>query len=131
MFLFHLDDPQVLKEIRSYLESCSFWIHMKWVVVNSLPLASSEDPSLKVWVLIFSLPSSHPFPSFLFSNIVFGTLQTLLNQVALMVKALDHGSSSMNSFHFPPPFEDFLQKGINVPKEDALKIGRTCSQCLC
>jgi hypothetical protein len=32
----------------------------------------------------------------------------------------DLGSFSMNSFHFSLPFEDFLQKGVNVPEEDVL-----------
>jgi hypothetical protein len=44
MLLFHLEDPQVFKEIKSYLESYSFHNCMKWVGVNSLPLATSEDP---------------------------------------------------------------------------------------
>ncbi len=108
MLLLHPDDPQVFKEIMSYLESCSFQIHMKWVVINSFPLASLEDHSLKAWAPIFSLLSSHPFPSFLLSNIVSGMLQTLLSWVILLVRASDLSSSSMSSFRFPLPFKDFL-----------------------
>jgi hypothetical protein len=48
VLLFHLDNLKVLKEVNSYLESYGFQIRMKWVLVNSLPLISSEDPSLKV-----------------------------------------------------------------------------------
>ncbi len=44
VFLFHLDEPHIFKEIRSYLDSYNFWICMKWANVNSLPLASVEDP---------------------------------------------------------------------------------------
>jgi hypothetical protein len=40
-----------------------------------------------------------------------------------MVRAPDPDSSSMSSFHFSPPFENFLQKGINVLEEDVFKIG--------
>jgi tRNA1(Val) A37 N6-methylase TrmN6 len=48
MLFFHRDDPQALKEIISYLKNYNFKIYMKWVIVNSLPLASFEVPSLKV-----------------------------------------------------------------------------------
>ncbi len=44
MFFFHLNDPLVLKEIRSYLESYSFQICVKWAIVNSFPLVSSRGP---------------------------------------------------------------------------------------
>jgi hypothetical protein len=108
MLLLHPNDPWDLKEIMSYLESCNFRIRMKWIVINSLPLASLEDPSLKVWAPIFSLPSLHPFPNFFLSNIVHGMLQTFLSQVTLLVKASDPGSFSMNLFHFSPPSKDFL-----------------------
>jgi hypothetical protein len=46
MFLFYLDDSWVLKEIN--LESYNFQTCMKWVVVNSLALASFEDPLLRL-----------------------------------------------------------------------------------
>jgi hypothetical protein len=108
ILILHPNDPWDLKEIMSYLESYNFQIHMKWTVINSLPLASLEDPSLKVWAPIFSLPSLHPFPNFLLSNIVYGMLQTFLSQMTLLVKAPDPGSFSMNSFHFSPPSKDFL-----------------------
>lgn len=81
---------------------------------------SLEDPSLKVCVPIFSFPSLHPFPRFLISNIVFVMLQTLLSRVTLLVKAPNLGSFSMNLFRFSLPFEDFLQKGVNVPEQDVL-----------
>jgi hypothetical protein len=48
VLLFHLDDLKVLKEVKSYLESYDFKIRMKWVMVNSLSLMSSEDPYFKV-----------------------------------------------------------------------------------
>jgi len=48
ILLIHSNDLKVLKEIKSYLESYGFQIQMKCVVVNSLPLMSNEDPSLKV-----------------------------------------------------------------------------------
>jgi hypothetical protein len=47
---FHLDDPHILKEIRLYLENYNFQICMNWAIVNFLPLASIENPSMKVWV---------------------------------------------------------------------------------
>jgi hypothetical protein len=45
MLLFYLDDSWVLKEIN--LESYNFQTCMKWAVVNSLALASFEDPLVK------------------------------------------------------------------------------------
>jgi len=48
VLLFHLDDLKVLKEVKYYLESYGFQIRMKWASVNSLPLTSSEEPSLEV-----------------------------------------------------------------------------------
>jgi hypothetical protein len=50
ILLFHHDNLHVLKEIRSFLESYSFHIWMKWAIVNSLPLTSSEDLSMKVLI---------------------------------------------------------------------------------
>jgi hypothetical protein len=50
VLLFHLDDPRIFKEIKSYLENYNFQICMKWANVNYLPLASVENPSMKVWV---------------------------------------------------------------------------------
>jgi hypothetical protein len=107
ILLFHPDDPWVFKEIKSHLENYSFQIHMKWAVVNSLPLASLEDRSLKLWALVFSFPFLHSFPTFLSSNIVWTRmLETLLNQVTLLVKALDPSSFSMSSYCFSSPSED-------------------------
>jgi hypothetical protein len=48
VLLFQPNDLRVLKEIKSYLESYGFQIHMKWVVMNSWSFMSSEDPSFKV-----------------------------------------------------------------------------------
>ncbi len=59
VLLFHLDDPCIFKEIMLYLDSYNFQICMKWANVNSLPLASVEDPSMKVRVqpISLSIPS--------------------------------------------------------------------------
>ncbi len=62
--LFHRDDPCILKDIRLYLDSYNFHICMKWANVNSLPLASVEDPSMKVWVQ----PISPSIPSWCFQS---------------------------------------------------------------
>ncbi len=79
VLLFHLDDPQVLKEIKSYLETYSFQICMKWVVVNSLPFVSLEDPSLKVWAPICSSFLYIHFLASFFQILYFGMLQTFLS----------------------------------------------------
>lgn len=50
ILLFYLNNLHVLKEIRSYLESYSFHIWMKWAIINSLRLTSLEDPSMKVLI---------------------------------------------------------------------------------
>jgi hypothetical protein len=45
VIIMHVDDPQMLKEIPSFLESYQLKVRMKWVVVNSSPQMSSKDPS--------------------------------------------------------------------------------------
>jgi hypothetical protein len=45
VIIMHVNDLQVLKEIRSFLESYQLKVHMKWIVVNSSPHMNSEDPS--------------------------------------------------------------------------------------
>jgi hypothetical protein len=37
IFIFHDDDPYILKEIKSFLESNGYEIHSRWVVINTLP----------------------------------------------------------------------------------------------
>jgi hypothetical protein len=46
--LFHPNDLKVLKDVKSYLESYGFQIKMKWVMVNSWPLTSSDNPFFKI-----------------------------------------------------------------------------------
>ncbi len=94
---------------------------MKWAIVNSLPLTSSEDPSTKVLIQFFScLQVSNflhvPLLIVLSSRI----LQTLLSRVTLLVRDPDELSPQLNSFAFSPMFNDLLQKGVNVQNEDIL-----------
>jgi hypothetical protein len=42
IFVFHDDDPCVLKEIKSSLEGNGYEIWLRWVVINILPQMSSE-----------------------------------------------------------------------------------------
>ncbi len=42
IFIFHDDDPHILKEIKSFLENNGYEIHSKWVVINTLPWMSNE-----------------------------------------------------------------------------------------
>lgn len=42
ILLFHLDDPWIIKEIKSYLESYSFHICMEWVVLTSSHLLAQN-----------------------------------------------------------------------------------------
>ncbi len=37
IFIFHDDDPCILKEIKSFLETNGYEIHLRWVVINTLP----------------------------------------------------------------------------------------------
>jgi hypothetical protein len=78
---------------------------MKWMIINYLPLATSKDPSLKVWVPYSFFAS---ISQIFLSNIVFRMLQTFFSQVTLLVRAPDFSSFLMNLFHFSPPYEDFL-----------------------
>jgi hypothetical protein len=49
ILLFHLNDLHDLKEVKPYPKSyIGYEIRMKWVMVNSLPCTSSEDPILEV-----------------------------------------------------------------------------------
>jgi len=45
IIIIFVHDPRVLKEIRSFLESHQFKVHMKWIIVNSSPQMNSSDPS--------------------------------------------------------------------------------------
>ncbi len=94
---------------------------MKQVIVNSLQLTNSEDPSMKVQIQFFS-------PS-LVSNflhvpllIVFSSrmLQTMLSRVILLVRDPNESSPQLNFFVLSPTFEDLLQKGVNVQNENLL-----------
>ncbi len=40
--VFHDDDPHVLKEIKSYLETNGYEIHSRWVVINTLAQMNNE-----------------------------------------------------------------------------------------
>lgn len=119
VFFFHLDDPRVLKEIMFYLESYNFQICMKWVVINSLPLAISKNPSMKVWAPIFYFIFSHLNFLTSFSQILsFGMLQTLLSWLIILVNEL---------VSFSPSFWGLLQKGMNVIEENVLYNGMNMS----
>ncbi len=108
VLLFHLNDLQVVKEIRSYLGSYKFQIHMKQAIVNSFPFTSTENPSI-LGLIIFSHLK-------IFS---YEMLQTLLKQITLLVRDLNDTSFARRSF-FSSLFEDFLQKGIYVQEEDVI-----------
>ncbi len=45
IIIMHVDDPHMLKEIHSFLESYHLKVCMKWLVVNSSQQMNSEDPS--------------------------------------------------------------------------------------
>jgi hypothetical protein len=63
VIIMHANDLWVLKEIHSFLESYQLKVRMKWIVVNSSPQMSSEDPSFQVpQIFIFPyvfLPCMH------------------------------------------------------------------------
>jgi hypothetical protein len=44
--------PRVLKEIKSFLETIGYEIHLKWVVINTLPQMNSEIKG-KLVILVF------------------------------------------------------------------------------
>jgi hypothetical protein len=107
---------------------------MKWAIINSLPLVSSEDPSLKVWALIFFLISLHPFPGFLLSIFFLGMLLTFLSKMIILVRVLDLGSSSMSSmssFRSPLLLMTSCRKVLMFLKRMSFIIGWTCPRCLC
>jgi hypothetical protein len=45
VIIMHVNDPQVLKDNRPFLESYQLKVHMKWIVVNSSPQMNNKDPS--------------------------------------------------------------------------------------
>jgi len=54
IIIMHVDDPQMLKEIFSFLENYQLKVCMKWTLVNSSPQMGSKDPSSQVpWILIY------------------------------------------------------------------------------
>jgi hypothetical protein len=128
VLLFHLNDLHDLKEVKSYPKSyIGYEIHMKWVMANSLPLTSSEDPILKVWhqSIIFhfhSFPFSfsfHYFPSnsVKFCKCFWARLFFLWGQIHLWAPPFDS-----------PLFSNSLsRKGINVHflEEDLLMFNCT------
>ncbi len=91
---------------------------MKWVVVNSLTLISSKDPSMNVWIQCFSLTLFFFVPiTTIFSHFIIvscGLLQTLLNQIIFCVKDYGESSFHLKFFLFCLLFEEFLQKKVNV-----------------
>ncbi len=42
VLIFHDDDPCVLKEIKSFLETNGYEIHSKWVVINTMSWMNNE-----------------------------------------------------------------------------------------
>ncbi len=54
---------------------------MKWAIINSLPLTSSKDPSMKVWIQLFSPSLISNFLHVLFSKNKF--LWNLTNLIEL------------------------------------------------
>jgi hypothetical protein len=48
VIIMHANDPQVFKEIHSFLENYQLKVCMKWIVINLSPQMSSEDPSSQV-----------------------------------------------------------------------------------
>jgi hypothetical protein len=79
----------------------------------------------------FFLPSLHPFPDFFLSNIVSRILQTFLNQMTLLVRALNPNSFSMNLFHLSLLLTTSCKKVSMFLKRMSFTIGRTCPHCLC
>jgi hypothetical protein len=54
IIIMNADDLQVLKEICSFLESYQLKVCMKWIIVNSSPQMSSEDPFSQVpWISLY------------------------------------------------------------------------------
>jgi hypothetical protein len=48
IIIMYVDDPHMLKEVCSFLESYQLKVHMKLIVVNSSPQMNSTDPSSQV-----------------------------------------------------------------------------------
>jgi hypothetical protein len=71
VFFFHLDDPQVFKNIRSYLENYSFLDLHEMGNHQFSPTCELRRPFLEGMGSHFSFLLLHSFPRFFFSNIVF------------------------------------------------------------
>jgi hypothetical protein len=42
VFIFHDDNPHILKEIKSFLETNGYEIHFRWAIINFLPWMNNE-----------------------------------------------------------------------------------------
>jgi len=85
---------------------------MKWAIVNSLPLTSLEDPSMKVLIQFFSCSQVSnflhvPLLIVLSSRI----LQTLLNRVTLLVRDLTSWIHSWTLLHSPLCLMTYYKRG--------------------
>jgi hypothetical protein len=89
---------------------------MKWIVVNSLPLMSSEDPFFKV-----PSQSTKLYLYFSFSQLYlkFGS-KTLLSHATLLAKVPYANSLGIGKFVFSSPFNEFVNNSIDVWNEDVL-----------
>ncbi len=65
------------------------------------------------------------------NKVTYAILQTLLNHLIPLVRNIHDTSLARRSFQFYLSFEEFLQKGINVPRRMCSTIGWTCLPWLC
>ncbi len=101
------------------MENYGLKIQIKWIVVNSLPLMSNKDPSLKVPSQTFKLSLYFLFfsPS---TKICFKILQTFLNHATIFVKIPDESSLGSGRFVFSPTSNDFVNNFTDVRNEVVL-----------
>jgi hypothetical protein len=51
ILIFHDDNPHILKEIKSFLETNGYEIHFKWAIINFLPRMSNKIKGKVVFTL--------------------------------------------------------------------------------
>jgi hypothetical protein len=78
VIIFHDDDPHVLKEIKSFLETNGYDMHSKWAIINILPWMNSEIKGkmvipLFICVYITFHSKSHLGMTFIFPHLAYLT----------------------------------------------------------
>ncbi len=131
MLILHPNDPWVLKEIMSYLESYNFWIHMKGTIINLSHLRVSRTPpwryGLPYFVFLLCIHFLISFYQILCLEYCRPFWVKWLFWLGLLILA----PFQWICFIYPLLLRTSCKKLSMFLKRMSFTIGRTCFQCLC